>query len=215
MLAINPLLPTATTLLGLAGLLVAKRFGSQVGVWLTKPLAAAGFIALALVVGATESTYGSWILAGLVLSFFGDVFLIPENRPGVFKAGIASFLLGHVAYTVAFLGMEWNWTVTAGVALVCAAASGFVLRWLGPRVDADMRVPVYAYIAVISCMLVAAASSATAEGRPDIFLGALLFYLSDLSVARDRFVSPSFWNGAWGLPAYFVAQLVLAYGSGL
>jgi hypothetical protein len=44
-------------------------------------------------------------------------------------------------------------------------------------------------------------------------VGALLFYLSDFAVARDKFVAPGFWNGAWGLPFYFVAQLNLAFGA--
>jgi len=32
--------------------------------------------------------------------------------------------------------------------------------------------------------------------------------VSDLSVARDRFVSRSFSNRAWGLPLYYAAQIV-------
>ena len=40
--------------------------------------------------------------------------------------------------------------------------------------------------------------------------GALAFAISDLAVARERFVTPSFVNGAWGLPLYFAAQLTLA-----
>jgi hypothetical protein len=36
------------------------------------------------------------------------------------------------------------------------------------------------------------------------------FYLSDLSVARDRFVVTEFNNKLWGWPLYFGAQLVLA-----
>ncbi len=215
MTSASALIATATTLLGLAGLLAAKRADSQLGVWLTKPVAAAGFIALALTVGALETTYGQWIVLGLVLSFFGDVFLIPEDRPGVFKAGLGSFLLGHVAYTIAFSTLPVSVLVAGATALVCAVAAAGVLVWLGPNLDSDMRVPVYAYVAVISSMLVMASSCAFASDRPDIFAGALLFYLSDLSVARDRFVAPGFWNGAWGLPAYFVGQLVLAYGSGL
>ena len=38
----------------------------------------------------------------------------------------------------------------------------------------------------------------------------MAFALSDLSVARDRFVRPGFANAAWGLPLYFAAQLVIA-----
>jgi hypothetical protein len=43
-----------------------------------------------------------------------------------------------------------------------------------------------------------------------ILLGAGLFYVSDLAVARDRFIAPGFANAAWGLPLYYGGQLVLA-----
>lgn len=40
--------------------------------------------------------------------------------------------------------------------------------------------------------------------------GAILFYLSDLAVARHRFVHESFVNRAIGLPTYYLGQLLLA-----
>jgi uncharacterized membrane protein YhhN len=43
-----------------------------------------------------------------------------------------------------------------------------------------------------------------------ILIGALAFFLSDLSVARNRFVAPGFVNRLWGLPLYYAAQLLLA-----
>jgi len=42
-----------------------------------------------------------------------------------------------------------------------------------------------------------------------------VFGISDLFVARQRFVSSGFVNAAVGLPAYFGAQLLLAYTAGL
>ena len=42
--------------------------------------------------------------------------------------------------------------------------------------------------------------------------GALLFYLSDLCVARERFVVKSKWNGIVGLPLYYAGQLMLIDG---
>jgi uncharacterized membrane protein YhhN len=71
-----------------------------------------------------------------------------------------------------------------------------------------MRLSVRAYTAILSAMLVAAAGASAAD--PAIFAGALVFYLSDLTVARDRFVSPGFANGLIGLPLYYAAQLMLA-----
>jgi uncharacterized membrane protein YhhN len=73
-----------------------------------------------------------------------------------------------------------------------------------------MRLPVVAYVVVISLMLVMATGAAAATGRGAIALGATCFYLSDLHVARHRFVSASFWNKSWGLPLYYAAQLILA-----
>jgi hypothetical protein len=53
-----------------------------------------------------------------------------------------------------------------------------------------------------------------AGGGPALLgLGALGFALSDVSVARDRFVSSGFVNSAWGLPAYYLSQLALAYSA--
>ena len=40
--------------------------------------------------------------------------------------------------------------------------------------------------------------------------GAVLFAVSDISVARDQFVRPAFINRLWGLPLYYAAQLLLA-----
>jgi len=59
-----------------------------------------------------------------------------------------------------------------------------------------------------------AAGTVGHAGMPAIFVGAFAFYLSDLAVARQRFVAKSFWNKAWGLPLYFGAQLILAWTTG-
>jgi len=69
---------------------------------------------------------------------------------------------------------------------------------------------VRAYMVVITAMVACAIGTVVAHGGLAILVGALAFYLSDLSVARDRFVSPGFDNKLWGWPLYFGAQLVLA-----
>ena len=50
-----------------AALLVAEWRRSERGIWLTKPLASTLFIVIALVAGARDSTFGQWVLLGLVL----------------------------------------------------------------------------------------------------------------------------------------------------
>jgi uncharacterized membrane protein YhhN len=198
------------TIASTAALLASERSGFRPGVWLAKPLAAAGFVAAALANGAFESSYGTWILSGLVLSACGDVLLIPRESPRAFLAGLVAFLLGHVAYAIAFAtrGLDG---ITVAVALPAVLGAGLVvLRRLLPFVSARMRAPVLAYVVVISVMLVCAAGTVGRAGNSAIFLGAFAFYLSDLAVARERFVQKSFVNKLWGLPLYFGAQLVLA-----
>ena len=142
--------------------------------------------------------------------WLGDVLLIPRSRPAAFLAGLASFLVGHVAYAIAFAvrGLDPR---AAGFALLAVLpASTFALREILPHVPLRMRRPVLAYLVVISGMLVCAAGTVGHAGRPAIALGAVAFYLSDLAVARERFVAKSFTNKLWGLPLYFGAQLLLA-----
>jgi uncharacterized membrane protein YhhN len=208
------LVPALVTTTATLGLVAAEARDSRAGVWLCKPIAAAGFVAAALAEGATASPYGVWILAGLVLSFAGDVLLIPRGAQGFFLAGLGSFLLAHVAYTIAFAVRGLAPASVAMAAVPVAAAGLFALRYLWPHVQRNapkLQAPVLAYMAVISSMVVTAAGTFGHAADWRIPLGAIAFYLSDLAVARQRFVADHLSNKAWGLPLYFGAQLLLAW----
>lgn len=191
-------------------LLVAEYRQLKPGIWLFKPLAAAGFILCALGFGALDSAYGRIILVGLCLSWLGDVLLMPRGRGPAFLAGIVSFLLAHVAYCWAFiqLGLDQR---SALLALPGVLLSGALLvRWLWPHLQGAFRWAVLAYLAVIGAMVVLAAGAAVATSTIALLVAALLFAVSDVFVARQRFVVSSFRNRQWGLPLYFLAQLVFA-----
>jgi uncharacterized membrane protein YhhN len=194
-------------------LLAAEYRGWRAGIWLAKPVASTLFVLAAWTCGALDSRYGRAVLAALSLSWLGDVLLIPKHRPRVFQAGVAAFGLAHVAYVAAFLSRGLEPTRMAFAAPPAALALVVAGRWLRPHVPAELRVSVYAYMGILSAMLVAAAGASSADAR--ICVGAGLFYLSDLYVARDRFVAPGFENGLIGLPLYYAAQLVLAYSVGV
>jgi len=77
---------------------------------------------------------------------------------------------------------------------------------------------VIAYDAVILTMVVAALAFMRTEiggmdlHRRELFAaGAVLFFASDLAVARDKFVAKGFVNRAWGLPVYYAGQLLIAW----
>jgi uncharacterized membrane protein YhhN len=182
--------------------------------WFFKPLASACFIALALQSGALDNDFGRWLLAGLVLCMAGDVFLI-AHHDRTFLAGLASFLLGHLLYVVAFLQLPLSLPALL-VSLVPASLLAVLsLRWLRPHLPSHMKVPVLAYIAVISSMLLMAGGTWGSGPGLWVLTGAWGFAVSDLAVARNQFVSPGFSNRLWGLPLYFASQLVLAFSVGL
>jgi len=193
--------------------LSAERARRRALLYIAKPTASVGFLLVAFGSGASDDAFGIWILVGLVLSLFGDVALMFMGR-AAFLAGLASFLLAHIAYVGAFLkaGVSPKWTVIAAAGAVVVAA--IVLRWLLPHVEDDMKVPVLGYVAVISVMASLAVGTLGAGLTALIVAGAVLFYISDLFVARDRFVSPGFVNTLAGLPLYYLAQVLLALSTG-
>jgi uncharacterized membrane protein YhhN len=177
------------------------------------------FVTTALVQPHPLVMYATWILVGLVLCLAGDVLLaVPGQR--AFRLGLGAFLLGHLAYVLAFMRISTPnglvfWTGT----VIVLGASALVFGWLEPFLG-RLRGAVRAYVAVISLMLIGALAVAVnpglrGAGRALIATGALLFYVSDLFVARHRFVRPQFANRLYGLPLYYAGQFMLAFSVGL
>jgi uncharacterized membrane protein YhhN len=95
-------------------------------------------------------------------------------------------------------------------AVAMAAFAGQVWRRLSPHVSGSLRAPVVAYLIVISAMVAMAAGTTAAEPGLGILAGAAAFAVSDLAVARERFVAPGVGNRLWGLPLYYLAQALFA-----
>ncbi len=174
-----------------------------------KVVASCGFLAVALLSGALQSTYGKVLLGGLALSFLGDAFLIGETQ-AAFLAGLSAFLLAHLAYVTAFVinGVSWRWVGVAAIPVIGIALA--VAHWLSPHIAPYLVLPVRLYIIVISAMVIAAFGTRGKGGPVLILAGAVLFFLSDLSVAALRLVQTDFPNYIWGLPLYYAGQLCLA-----
>lgn len=205
--------PVLACAVAVALLLVAERRGSQRGIWIWKPLAAVSFLVAAWVWGAPASEYGRWILLGLALCACGDVLLIPRKLGTWLALGIFAFLAGHLAYAAAFLSLPQATLSLVPAALGCAVLIWRVDRWLAPHLEQNFLWPVRCYFAAIGAMVVLALGAVGAGAPLTAGLGALGFMASDLSVARERFVTRGFENAAWGLPLYFGSQLLLAWSS--
>ena len=173
---------------------------------LSKTAASTSFVVLAVVNEAPESVYGRFVLIALVLCWIGDMFLLSRQSKFLFT-GIASFFLAHVAFVGAFSQLSLNTTYFV-IALICTSVTAlFILKWLWKYLEGPYRaaVPSYLLVMVLMVSVAIAASEVSVIG-----IGAILFAVSDVSVARDRFVRHEIANKAWGLPLYYIAQLLFA-----
>lgn len=206
---------SAVTLL--AGLLFFEKNGNQKGKLPTKTILSCLFIFTALVQSRPIPGYFYILLIGLIFCLGGDVFLaLPRER--MFLFGLVSFLLGHIFYVASFFYLadlsHGSW-IGVGIGLV---ASGGVFFWLRPYLG-SLLIPVIAYIVVITVMLVGSwtvlcDAGVELSGRLMVFGGAVSFYVSDLFVARDRFLKIKFKNRLIGLPLYYFGQFLLAFSVG-
>ena len=177
-----------------------------------KLAASLGYLATAISAGCLRQRVGQIVFAGLVLSFFGDMFLIGLSQRS-FLLGLLSFLLAHIAYITAFVtaGLDRKWALRAAVPVVAIAV--LILLWISPHVAPYLATPVYIYTAAISLMVIAAIATRGAGASRLILVGALMFFVSDLSVAAQRILQSDFPTIIWGLPLYYAGQLCLALGA--
>ena len=193
--------------------------------WVWKPLSTLLVIAVAglsLTVPTHDATYTAILLVGLTLSLAGDILLIPPDNARAFKAGVAAFLLAHVAYIAACVYLQTSLSVPLDpaveiiVAVVLLAIAVVVYRSIRPGLG-SLRGPVVAYMVVISAMVQRALSLAveSTDITPQLILialGALLFYISDaiLAINRFRFGDRLPRGRLLNLSAYYLGQLLIA-----
>ena len=210
------ILALAALLLG--GLLYFENKESLFGKILTKTPLSVLFIVVAVIQPHPHGLFYIFILLGLIFCLGGDVFLaIPSEKTFLF--GLVSFLLGHVFYIIAFVCISQIVAWADYGALVVLGVSAVVYLYLRPHLG-KMVWSVLAYVVVISLMVIGAWAvfnnpNLPQSGRNMVLAGAILFYLSDLFVARDRFLKRDPANRFIGLPMYYDGQYLLAFSVGM
>ena len=136
----------------------------------------------------------------------------------MFFLGLVSFLVGHIFYVICFFYTAPPTALALWGALPISIVNLMIFFRLKPHLG-DMMLPVLAYIVVITIMVCGVFSlllepELGLSGRILAFFGALSFYVSDLFVARDRFVKKEPINRILGLPLYFGGQFLLAFSIG-
>jgi uncharacterized membrane protein YhhN len=172
-----------------------------------KPLAT---ILLLFVVGLPTYDYARFVVAGILFSLVGDIALLKEDTLS-FEIGLGAFLLAHVAYIVGSVRVGVRSTRVLAVGVIAVATTAFLLTklWHGA---AGLRGPVLLYGAALTGMLIGASS--TLGGRlawPKVlFAGSILFYISDASLALNRFHRPIPHVAFLSLGVYWLGQIGIA-----
>jgi uncharacterized membrane protein YhhN len=162
---------------------------------------------VAVTIDPANPTMRWWFVGALVLSLAGDVFLLGDRR--WFVAGLASFLVAHVAYSAGFVASPERRWWAAGVAVLAAAtlAASFgraIVAGAAARAS-SLSVPVAAYLVVISAMLVMSALA----GNAVAMVGAALFVGSDTMLGWRQFVREQRWMPVAIMVTYHLAQACL------
>ncbi len=149
------------------------------------------------------------IIAGLIFSLAGDIFLmLPDDR---FISGLVSFLMAHLAYIYAFTsGVGVG--ITAYIAFPVLIIGGIMYRYLSPGLG-RMKLPVLIYMVVILVMVWVAWERWDVMGenyRLSAPIGASSFVVSDALLAINRFRKPFNSARGWILFSYMIAQLLIA-----
>ncbi|MDH3292933.1 MAG: lysoplasmalogenase [Acidimicrobiia bacterium] len=178
--------------------------------WLSKPLATLALIGLAATVEAADQSQQQWFVIGLVLCLAGDVALMLPTE--LFRTGLVSFLLGHLAFIIGFLNrFEFAPIAAIVIGLILLAGClviGFVHLLPNVRRRApDLYGPVLAYVAVIGSMGITSIQG----GHWAAPLGAAAFAVSDLTLADHKFVSARQWSPPAVMITYHLALALLVW----
>lgn len=172
--------------------------------YVAKPATLVALIGVALALHPFDGRIRVAMVVGLVLSLGGDAFLLLSEK--WFVAGLASFLLGHIAYVVGLqlapTSLPWTLVGVAVVAVAIATVGRRVVTGVAGGEHRSMTGPVIAYLVVISAMVVSAFGT---RGGWAI-VGAMLFYGSDATLAWNRFLEQRRFGPLGVMTTYHLGQ---------
>lgn len=176
--------------------------------YIFKPLTILLIISIPLTHYQSGDIYLNWILAALVFSMIGDVCLMFEKG---FLLGLSAFLIGHLAYVAAFTSIN-GFQTTVLPLLILTPIALYSYIWLKPNLG-KLKLPVSVYILVISLMGWQAWGLYLQHPQTKFLMAgfaAVIFIISDASLAIDKFKKKLERPQFIILPTYFAAQWLFA-----
>ncbi len=157
-----------------------------------------------------------------LFSLFGDIFMmLTDKGVNFFLLGLSSFLLAQVIYIYVFLKSvkleKGKGFLVRNYALLILYIifGGTIYYLLFPNIDYVLKVAIFVYIIAISSM------SAMALNRYKVvrfksfilvFLGSVLFMISDTIIALNTFYEPIPFDRVYTMSTYISAQYLIMIG---
>lgn len=155
-----------------------------------------------------------WVVGALAFGLLGDVGLMLSTgqTDPPFLAGLGAFLIGHVAYIVAFAVSGLHGPYLLAGLLVAGGVAGpalpRVLRGAVRSAGRGFAGIVAGYAAVLAAMTVLAVGT----GFVETAVGGVLFLVSDTLIARERFVARVPHGALLVIVTYHLAQFLIVIG---
>ncbi len=172
--------------------------------YVAKPLVLVALIAAAAALTPGDAAVRTAVVVGLTLGLIGDVLLMLDR----FIPGAAAFLLGHLAYLVAFLLVPQKGPFLFAGAIIIGILLGLVARPVvagARRRSTTLTVVIVAYLIVLGAVVVFGFGT----GNPWLMAGVLLFAVSDALLAYGRFVGSAPGGRVAVHVTYHLAQLLI------
>lgn len=168
-----------------------------------------------------KAGFNRMVFAGLIFSLFGDSFLMfAGSDVYFFLYGLVSFLLAHIVYSMAFFRDFKNNPQASKyyghlMLFVMGVFSLSYYSWIRDYLN-DFRIPVMAYMIVISIMAILASYRYKRVNLLSfrlIYWGAIFFVISDSALAYNKFVEPFSFAGILIMATYMIAQYLITMGT--
>lgn len=174
---------------------------------------------LALCYVACARSFAPLVLIGILCGFLGDALLLQPENPRRFAGGLVAFAIGHICYAIhmlLLLSMKPAWWIAAIAIVLYMAVIWLIMRKLRRDLPQSFVLPCLIYMLII-CFMSFAALLLLINWRTInavlLFIGSLLFMVSDAVLAFDTFrTRPVRHGGIIIMGTYILAQTLIVCG---
>lgn len=190
--------------------------------WLviSKPLLMPALIAVIIVQTKLKNSLIKWLLAGVFFGWLGDFFLMQQGQL-FFGLGLFSFLIGHLIYIYVFANEVTSKRKTHYLLEKPYWILPYIAFWilsinlLSKYIEEFPVFPIYLYAFIIFLMSIFAINRWYVASKFSwimVFLGSLLFIISDLALSVKVFIAPFDNSSLLIMCTYLAAQGLIVFG---